>query len=324
MALTQELPSVVTTHINKLLPDALEKSTAFLKHLVTDGKTKFSGGLDLRFPIKAIANNSSGWVSTQGALVDVNPGKQIQYGTLQMKAFTFATNFTLEDEIAAAGEDQKIDFAASKIEGSLEDAMRAINVALHGSSASAPYQPEGLLDVCASSGQYYGGLLDTDYATGVYLPVIDSTTQTVAYSTFNTQITALKARMQFNASKKMIGLMNQNVYSKFMAAVVGQQIFIDTKDMFFQGGDGFRVNGVEMYLDADVPGTAGSANNYAYIFPVDIMRLYVRFGLGVGDSKFTGKVRLPGQQIESDQNVIVANLACLNRRLVAQNTTLLA
>lgn len=321
---TNELAAVILQKILEEAPDGLARETAFLDWLAGEGKKQQKGGLYIQFPIKLIANAASGFISGTNAVVDTTPSAQLQYGVLNWKYYNFNVNFTLADYNIAQGDLEIVDFMETKIDGALQDAYREISTALHGSSTSAPLNVEGLKDVGAASGTAYASLTDTDYATGSYLPIIDTST-VVNYNNINSMIQQLKARMRnVKKMKKMLGLMNQATYARFLNSVQAQQLFIDMK-IADSGFEGFKVNGVEFYLDADCPGSqdGSTGDNYIYIFPVDIMRMYYNFGFG-NKSPFDGEVQLPNSPIMSIQSYMSFNLVCNNRRLLAVNKTMVA
>jgi len=142
-------------------------------------------------------------------------------------------------------------------------------------------------------------------------------------------INGLKARRQAVGSKddRVFGLMNDAVFTKFQSNVQNQQIFIDDKDLFAAGTSvGFKVNGIEFYLDADCPGSgAGSSDNWIILIPMDVLKFYYKFGLKDKQNKtFAGEVRIPNQTINTYQHFLVGNLCCTNRRLIALNTSISA
>jgi len=321
-----ELSAVVVQHIEDPKTwDALARRTAFMNHLMGEGKEKIDGGLHIQFPLKVLANASSGFISGTTALTDVNPSQQLVFGTLNWKYYNFNVNFGLNDFTIANGRNEIINFMTKKTEGALNDSIREMSTAFHGSSASAPLNPEGLLDVVAASGTSYASLLDTDYLTGTYLPIIDGTTTAVNYTNVNLMLNKLKARLQKDLSPTAIfGLMNESVYSKFQSSVQNQQRFTETAELK-AGSEGFKINGTTFILDADTPGSkdGSTADNYLYIFPTDIIKLEYRFGFG-SPSPFDGETKMPRQPIMSTQHYMAFNLVCDNRRLVAVFKTLIA
>ena len=331
---TTELYATIYQHIVDNVPDSLSVETAFLDWLTKEGKKKQEGGTYIQFPVKTIANAAQGFISGTNALVNVNPSIQLQYGVLNWKYYNFNANFTLADYTAAMGKEQVVDFMDAKVKGCLEDSSREIAIALWvGSNTSTSVvmngvttagnalYPEGLIDIMAASGTSYASLTNTDYSTaaiGTYLPTIN-TDATVNYANINSLITKLQAKMRSNKkATKIIGLMNPLAYARYKNAVQNQQIFIDNSTILKSGFEGFMVNGVEFYMDADCPGTqdGSTADNYVVIFPVDIMKLYYNFGFG-NASPFDGETKMPNQPIMSIQHYMSFNLVCNNRRLVS-------
>ena len=314
---TDELAAGVVQFIeSKKTWDALSKRTAFMRHLMTDGKQKQTGSLYIQFPIKLLTNSATGFISGTASTVSGNPNTQMQYGTLNWKYHNYNVNFTLEDLNIVTGEEVMVNILTEKTKGALNDAIREWSTAFHGSSASAPLQPEGLQDVVAASGTAYASLTDTDYASDAYLSFI-ATDTTVSYTNINKMINKMKARLQKEMTPtNMFGLMNELTYSRFQSSVQNQQIFTQP-NKFESGSEGFRVNGIDFFLDADVPGTqdGSTGDNFLYIFPTDVMKMYYNFGFG-NPSPFDGKVQLPLQPIMSTQHYVTFNLVCTNRRLV--------
>lgn len=323
---TSELNAAVVQYIeDEKTWDALAKRTAFMTHLMGKGKKQVGGGLYVQFPIKLIANASSGFISGTNAVTSVSPSPQLQYGVLNWKYYNFNVNFTLQDFTIANGKEEVVDFMANKTEGALNDAIREWSSAFHSSSTSYPLNPEGLKDVVAASGTAYAGLTNTDYAdTSSYLAYI-ATDTTVSYANINKMINKLKARTQKELlPDNYMGLMNESVYGRFQTSVQNQQIFTEATT-FKAGSPGFRVNEIDFYLDADCSGTqdGSTGDNFVYIFPTDVMKMYYRFGFGT-KSPFDGEVKMPTQPIMSTQHYIAFNLVCTNRRLVAVNKTFVA
>jgi len=314
---TAELTAAVVQYIeDEKTWDALAKRTAFMNHLMGKGKKQQKGGLYIQFPIKLLANQASGFISGTSAITSTNPSIQLQYGILNWKYYNFNINFTLADFTIASGKEQIVDFFAEKTEGGLNDAIREWSTAFHGSSASAPLQPEGLQDIFAASGTAYASLTDTDYGTGAYLPILDTTASVVNYANINSKILQLAGRTQKELlPENQMGLMNPATYGRFQSSVQNQQIFTEAT-VFKSGSPGFRVNNIDFFLDSDVPGTqdGSTGDNYVYIFPMDCMKMYYHFGFGT-KSPFDGEVQMPNQPIMSTQHYISFNLVDVNRRL---------
>jgi hypothetical protein len=266
-----------------------------------------------------IANASQNFIGGNGGTVGITPSIQNQYGILNWKFFYWATNYTLADMTIANGEQDKGRILAKKIKGSLNDANRAMATATYTGSSGNALAFDGLADVVAPSGTAYAGLTDTDYPTSAYLPYI-STATLPTYATIADMINQVRSRIQKSeySPERVFGLMNAAVFTKFQANVQNAQMFLDTKDMYSVGFQGFRVNGVEFYLDAYVPGTgtAGSADNYIYIVPMDVFKFYYKFGFDNSSPFDTDDLRIPDQPILSTQKFIAGNWVCTDRRLV--------
>jgi hypothetical protein len=244
---------------------------------------------------------------------------------LQWKYYNYNVNFTLSDLNICTGEEMMVDILAEKTKGALNDAIREWSAAFHGTSSGSPLQVEGLKDVVAASGTAYASLTDTDYSpTDAYLPLI-ATDATVSYATINTMIQKIAARMQLEMTPtNMFGLTNEAVYARLLASIQNQQLFTEST-VFKAGSPGFRINEIDFFLDKDCPGTkdGSTGDNYLYIFPTDIMKMYYNFGFG-SPSPFDGEVQLPLNPVMSTQHYVTFNLVCLNRRLVAVDKVLVA
>ena len=302
---------------SKKVWDALARRTAFMNHLMGEGKEHQVGGLYIQFPIKLIRNLASGFIPGVGATVSGNSSAQMQYGTLNWKYYNYNVNFTLADLNICTGEEMMVDILQKKTEGALNDAIREWSTAFHGTSVGSPLNPEGMRDCVAATGTAYASLLDTDYAATAYLP-LNSALTTVNYATINLLINGLKARLQEEmVPTNMLGLMNAQTYQRFQTSVQNQQLFTEST-IFKAGSPGFRVNDIDFSLDADVPGTqdGSTADSFCYIFPTDIMKMYYNFGFGT-KSPFDGEVQLPLQPVMSTQHYVSFNLVCINRRLIA-------
>ena len=322
-----ELSAVVVQHIDDPKNwDALAKRTALMNWFMTKGKEKIDGGLTYNWPVKLIANASQGFGSGTSMTVDTNPSIQLQYGTLPHSYFNFAVNFTLQDYAIANGKSEVVKFMTKKTEGAYNDALRAWSTAAHmgtwggvtGSSQLYPLNPVGLLDVVAASGTAYAGLTNTSFTdTALWLSNIDSSTATPNYQNINILLNKIKAKTQKEMPTDFyFGITNENVYSKYQTSIQNQQIF--TKASIFESGsEGFNVNGMDVVMDPDCPGTkdGSTADNYFYILPSEVLKMYYRFGFGA-KSPFDGDIRLPNQAIKSIQQFLVFNFACTRRNLV--------
>ena len=325
-----EMASGVTQLILDEWNDGLSRATPLWDMVVKgDGREKFSGGVNLQIPIKLIANATQGFIPGVGGNVGITPSIQNQYMTLNHKFFYFSTNFSLFDETVANGPEDKIKILAKKIKGSLNDANRAMANSTYlgtfdsagGTQSTYPLSWDGLQDVVVASGTAYAGLLDTDYSDATaFMPYI-STATVPSYANVVDMINSTRSRIQQSEfdPKRIFGTMNAGVFTKFQANVQNAQMFLDTKDMYSVGMQGFRVNGVEFYLDAYCPGTgtATSSNNYIYIIPMDVWKFYYKFGFDSSSPFDTTDMRIPDQPILSTQKFIAGNWVCTDRRLIS-------
>ena len=341
---TNELAAVVLQKINDFVPDALERETKFCSILTGDQKKQQKGGLTINCPIKLIANVAQNFIPGVGANLDLTPGQQLQYMVFPWRYFNHNVSFTLQDYNIAAGPLEVVDFMEEKIEGALADAVRLWSVTFMSSSASGPkvnnvaLNFDGIQDMAAASAadvsaNTYGALTDTDYAAGTFLPLIyDDGTYTktagsftqINYANFNKMATDLRLRVRgFGKSKKISAFTNGLQYSKLKTALQNQQIFINESDFIKAGFVGFEIDGVDVYPDADSPGSGvvGTNDNWLFMFPDEIMRLWYHFGFGT-KSIFDGEVRIPNQPINSYQSFTTGNPMCTNRRLIAVATKL--
>jgi hypothetical protein len=333
---TAELYAGVTQLILNKWHDGLAKKSVLWDGVVKgDGREKFSGGTYLQFPVKLIKNATQGFIAGTGGNVGITPSIQNQYGVLNHKFAYWSTNFSLYDETVANGEEDKIKILAKKLTGSMNDAARLFASATFlgtfdsagGTQSSYPLQFDGLEDVVVASGSSYAGLTDTDYTddTSAYLPYI-STATTPSYATVADMINTIQSRIQQSEydPKKIFGLMNAGTFTKFEADIKNSVFFLDTKDLYSVGMNGFRINGVEFYLDAFCPGsgTAASANNYIYIIPQDVFKFHYKFGFDNASPFDVDDLRIPDQPILSTQKFIAGNWVCTNRRLIAVAKTI--
>lgn len=330
-----EIPAVTKQYIIKEVPNTLEVANPTLSHIIKNGKKKLDGGTYIQYPVKTFANQSSGSISGTNAIIDTTPSQQDVYGTLQLKYAYHSVNFTQRDYALNNGENAVIDLIQQKTEGAAQDMLQKLAKQLHGTSATNPLDWEGLKDITAASGTAYGGLLDTDFTNSI-IPSADpylsirTTYQTLNYKNVNNMMSRVKARMldSANFSKRVFGICNTSTHALYASSIQGQQLAVNTSDVYFSGFDGFKINGVEFYADPFCPGTQDgtTADNYLYIIPMDTLKLYVRWGslLGEKESPFDTDVRIPNAAIKSVQFFIAANLVCNNRRLIAVNTTFVA
>ena len=334
-AQTTELYAGVTQVILDEWNDGLARKTPLWDMVVKgDGREKETGGTYLQFPIKLIANQTQGFIAGTGGNVGITPSIQNQYGVLNWKFFYWSTNFSLYDMTVANGENDKIKILSKKIKGSLNDANRLMATATYtgtfsaagGTQSTYPLNFDGLEDICVASGSSYAGLTDTDYSdTKAYLPYI-STLTTPSYATITDMTNEISSRLadsEFDP-KKIFGLMNSGTFTQFMSDIKQSVFFLDTKDMYCVGMQGFRVNGVEFYLDAYVPGsgTASSSNNYIYIIPMDVLKFHYKFGFDSQSPFDTDDLRIHDQPILTTQKFIAGNWVCADRRLIAVAKTI--
>lgn len=333
---TNELSSAITQFIINELPDGLVRSTAFLKYMFEDGLEYQDGGLNIQFPAKLLPNTTSGFINGTTDLLSINPVQQNVFGTLNWKYYFTQVAFTLEDYTKTGGTTEQLqNFLAKKTANSLQDAYREISLSFHGTDDTA-------IDATANTKSFtglksivnatsYAGLTASDYtstsaAYAPYAPYL--TTDTIPnYLNICKMLNGLRGRMQaMGTFQRVFGFTNPAVFTKIMSNLQNQQIFINDKDLFAAGvSTGFKINGVEFYLDADVPGSQDGAtnDNYLYIIPMDVLKFYYKFGLEDKQSpQFAGEVRIPNQTVFSHQHFLVGNLVCNNRRLIAVNKTL--
>ena len=327
---TNEIAATTVQHIMAELPDALMKANALWQKIANEQAMYVSGGTNIQFPVKLIPNAAQGFISGGAAAVNVNPSQQNVYGTLNWKYFNSNVSFTLEDFTQTQdAKEAVLDFIEAKKNGGLMDAIRALTVALHGSATTDPQSFNGLKDVVAASGTAYAGLLDTDYATGSYLPLIDGTTQVVSYENIAPSIQKIKARVQQfgeNAQYPIdMGFANAAVMGAFMASEQAKQRFYEST-MLSTGFEGMKVNGINLYLDDNTPGTqdGSTADNFLYIFPSKAFKMAYKYGLKGKTSPLDGEVRIPNQPVMSNQSYFAGNLVCPLRRSILVFKTLVA
>jgi len=324
---TNEIAATTVQHIIDIETDALQKAHPIYEYLVKEGKYKASG-LNIQFPIKLLKNGAQNFIGLTGAIVDVTPSAQLQYGVLNWKAVNYNVNFTLQDYAFNAGAEDKADYFAQKVNGAMEDFIRMQAASIVTGSSGNALAYDGLADIAAASGTSYAGLLDTDYAAqglAPYLPYISTATVT-NYGTVNQMITKLKGRMQKegSANAEMFGFWNSAVQEKFLNSAQSQQRFYETKELD-SGFEGIKINGVTFHLDENVQGSqdGSTGDNYIYIAPKNIFKFAYVYGLGE-KSPFDGDIQLPNQPVKSAQKYSVGNLVCVNRRLLAVCKTLVA
>lgn len=325
---SNELAAAVLQKIETFVPDALEKETKLTSILTGEGKKQQKGGLFIQCPIKLIANAAQGFISGTSNSLPMDPGAQLQYMVFNWKYYNHNVNFTLADYNIAQGPQQIVDFMETKIEGALSDSVRQWSLAFNGTAASPNgLNFQGIKDICAATGTAYGSLTDTDYASGSFLPLYYTAAahgSTLTYSLFNKMATDLRLRVKgFGKGKKIMATLNGLEYSALKTALQNQQVFFNESDFIKAGFVGFSVDGVDVYPDADAPGTgtAGTADNWLTMFPTDIMKFYYNYGFGT-KSPFDGEVRVPNQTIMSYQSFTTGEVVCPNRRLIAAHKEL--
>lgn len=317
---TNEIASVVVQHIIAEAPDALMKANALWQKLANDQAYYVSGGTNIQFPVKMIANTAQGFITGGASAVNVNPSQQLVYGTLNWKFYNHNVSFTLDDFTQTQdAKEAVLDYVEAKKDGALGDAVRALTAALHASATTDPLSFNGLLDVVAASGTAYAGLTDTDYATGAYLPIIDTTTSVVSYENLAPKIQKIKARIQQTGENTQypidMGFANAAVIGAFMASEQAKQRFFESTQLS-TGFEGVKINGINLFLDDNTPGTqdGSTGDNYLYIFPSKAFKMAYKYGLKGKTSPLDGEVRIPNQPVMSHQNYFAGNLVCNLRR----------
>jgi len=327
---TNEIAATTTQHIIKELPDGLMKANA-LWEKIADSQAKYiSGGTNIQFANKLIKNPAAGFITGGASAVNVNPGQQNVYGTLNWKYFYHNVSITLEDLTQTQdSEEAIIDMIEAKKNGGLMDAIRDMTVSLHGTATTDPLGFNGLLDIVAASGTAYAGLLDTDYLNNAYLPIIDSTASVVSYTSIAPNINKIKARVQqfgeAGAYPIDMGFCNAAVKGAFEASEQAKQRFYEST-MLSSGFEGFKVNGINIYLDDNTPGSQDgtTGDNYLYIFPSKAFQMAYKYGLKGKVSPLDGETRIPNQPVMSNQGYFAGNLVCLLRRSILVYKTLVA
>ena len=319
-----EVEAVVTQYIeDSKVWDGLAIKLPLMSHMMKDGKKQQKGGTYIQVPIKLIANSASGFISGSNAVTSINPSVQLQYMTFNWFYYNYNVNSTLADANIATGTEQKVDFIATKTEMALQDAIRELATALY--TAQTGYSPNSILDAIAASGTAYGSLTNTNYATGAFLGVFDSTSAIPNYANVEANKVQVEGRMaQDMAPGDMMILMNPKTYGKFKTSAQNQQVF-SSSDIFKTGSTGFHIDGADVYMDADCPGTqdGSTADNYIIGFPKSMAKMYYHFGFGT-KSPFDGTVRMPNQPIESNQHYMSLNFVFTNRRLMFAMKTVVA
>lgn len=327
-----EANAVVTQYIFKDIPDGLAKANYLWRKLAIENKEYISGGKNIQFPIKLLANNQLGFINGSTDVIDTNISQQINYGTLNWKYFYNNVSITLDDITKTNDTPLAIkSLMKAKIELGKTDAVRRLTQALHGSSTTDPKSFDGLQDaIAAASGTAYAGLLDTDYADPTaYLPVQDSTTTAVNYSNIAPLIAQVKARLSQDGSNALdykldCAISNSAVYTRFMVAEQNKQRFYENTTLD-AGFEGIKVNGVFWYVDEFTPGSADGAtnDNYLYFLTSKSMCMFYKFGLDK-QSPFDGAIRIPNQTIQTNQMYLAGNVAVKNRRVNGVFKTLIA
>jgi hypothetical protein len=318
-----EVAAVVTQYIDKELPDGLQKRNPLWNYFLTKGKKKVSGGTSLQFPIKLLKNLSSSAISGSGAILDTSPSAQLQYGVLNWKYYYFAINFSLADFTQAAdAKESVIDMIKAKKDGAKEDFYRSLSTDVYGSGSTATTSLaiNGLADIVAGTGVGYAGLYDTDYtdANSPYLPYI-STATALSYPVISDMITQSRARrQQMGVNGKIMGLMNPYLFNQMLGILQNQQLFVNGNKMVNAGFESFNINGVDVYMDVDTPGTGDgtTADNYLYIIPEDCIQLMYKYGID-SPSPLDGQDKLPNTNITTIQKFSAWNVVCNNRRVIS-------
>ncbi len=318
-----EANAVVTQYIFKEIPDALAKANFIWRKLAMDNKQYVSGGREIQFPLKTLANNQLGFINGSTDVIDVNISQQLVYGVLDWKYFYSNVSITLDDITKTNDTPLAIrSLMEAKKELGVTDAVRRLTQAIHGSSVTDPKSFDGLQDaIAATSGTAYAGLVDTDFPDATaYLPVQDTTTAVVNYSNIASMISQIKARLQQDGVsgidyKLDCAISNDAVYTAFMIAEQAKQRFYENTTLE-SGFEGIKVNGVFWYVDNFTPGSADgvTADNFLYFLTSKSMCLFYKYGLDK-KSPFDGEIRIPNQTIHANQTYLAGNVAVKNRRV---------
>jgi hypothetical protein len=333
-----EQSAMITQFIINELPDGLERNTAFSKWIFQKGLEYQNGGLYIQFPVKLLPNTTSGYINGTSDLLPIAPVQQNVYGTINWKFYFMQVAFSLLDYTQVGGDTEKLDFLAKKTALALEDAYRDISLGFWGTddmnvdSSANTKSFTGMKSITSSTS--YAGLTSSDYtsistAYSPYAPLL-TTDSTPNYLSIIKMLNGVRARVQTNGGqyKNVFGFTNQAVFTKIMANQENKQVFIKDASLFAAGvSEGFKINEVEFYLDADSPGSQDGAtgDNWITILPMDILKFYYKFGLKDKQvPEFSGETRIPNQTIYSHQHFLVGNLLCNNRRLIGINKSIVA
>lgn len=326
-----EANAVVTQFIFKEIPDGLEKANYLWKMLATDQNEYVSGGKNIQFAIKTLANQQLGFINGSTDVIDTNISQQLVYGTLNWKYFYNNISITIDDLTKTQDTPLAIkSLMEAKKNLGKADAVRTLTQALHDSSTVNAKSFDGLPDIFAASGTAYAGLLDTEFPDATaYLPVIDTTTQVVNYANIQPLISQVRARLQQDGSSSLdykldVAISNDSVYSKFMIAEQNKQRFYENTTLE-SGFEGIKINGVFWYVDNFTDGTADgtTADNFLYFLTSKSFKFFYKYGLD-RKSPYDGEIRIPNQTIMANQYYLAGNLANTNRRVNGVFKTLIA
>ena len=323
-----EANAVVTQFIFKEIPDGLQKANYLWYLLATKNKEYIDGGKFIQFAIKALANQSQGFINGSTDVIDMNVNQQLVYGTLNWKYHYSNVSITLDDLTKTSDTPRAIkSLLEAKKQMGKADAIRQLSAAVHNSSTVNPKSFDGLVDAISSGA--YAGLTPGDFTDNAYLPIVDTATTVVSYSNIAPMITRLRARAQNAGGASVNGkvdlmLSNDAVYQAFMNSQQGNQRFVEVSDLA-AGFEGVKVNGVSWFVDSNAAGSGDgvTADNYLYVLTSDTLRMAYKYGLD-NKSPLDGVVRIPNQPINGTQAFFAGNLVVDNRRLNGVFQTLVA
>lgn len=326
---TNELAAGIKQYIRKQTDDGFDVPTPLQKFLFNEGKEKVTGGTFLQASLKGLKNKAQGFISGTGAVVNATPSQQLVYLQLNPKFYNWNINFTLQDEFAAGGEDDVIDYYAKKTDGAFKDSNRDLAQAMWGTSTTNPLAFEGMQDICATSGTAYAGLTDTDYTdavdpanglSSIFYPYLTTDTS-LTINNLQKLVVGLRARtMEGNGDPdNLIGFTNPYLFNKMLSQSQNQQVLMNVATSAKVGFSRFNVGGCDIFMDVYSPGTADgtTSDNWVTLMSKDAVKLQYKFGLGKDKSMFERDVELPQQPILSIQHYLGGNMMAVDRRMIA-------
>lgn len=315
MALTyDEIQSLTNKYIWPKVIDNAYKSNALFTRLYKK-KVMVDGGEFLSIPLLYDDNDAQGSYSGYDVL-STTPNEQITAATFQWKQLYSTLAFSGLEMIKNSGKFAVVNLLKSKRDNCVASLKYMIGTQVHSDgTGNGSKDVTGLQAVIAATGTSYGGILDTDITSGLWLAKRDTSTTTLTLAA----MTKLYGQATEDSNMPDLGITSQAVLDKYETLLQPQQRF--TSSVEVDGGfHGLKFKGIPIVADSKTPGSGGGTeDNYLYFLNTKYLFWYTH---PERDFYSRPKIEIATQDAFVEQKLIAGNIACNNRRFQAVMTTI--